>query len=169
VLSDAQAGQLRACARVLQAPARIVVTGPLPPSVADALRSGASPGVAVLTVAPDALKEVDGPIDVLVVGPTAPYSAAVDVLERWSARVVPGGTMFVVGAFAAPPLTAALLRTIGHSPGWRLFGRNGAVSEYTRADLTRGERVLDGIAHLAQLPSFARAIARRRVRGSRSA
>jgi hypothetical protein len=143
------------------------VTGPLPPDVPDALRVGAPGGVTVLTVAPDALDQVDGPIDVLVVGPSAPYSAAVDVLERWSARVVPGGTMFVVGAFAAPPLTAALLRTIGHSPGWRLFGRDGALSEYTRADLTRGERVLDGIAHVAQLPSFARALARRRVRASR--
>ncbi len=114
-------------------------------------------------MAPGALDRVDGPIDVLYVGGTGRYSASVEALERWGARVVPGGTMFVHGAFAAPPTTAALLRTVGSSSAWRYFGRDGELAEYTRADLTRGERVLDAIVQLAQLPAFARELARRRL------
>ena len=64
---------------------------------------------------------------------------------------MPGGLLFVHGAFAAPPLTAALLRTIGSSRAWRYYGRDGALAEYVRADLTHGERVLDAIAQVAQI------------------
>ena len=65
-------------------------------------------------------------------------------------------------AFATPPLTVALLRAIGVSRAWRYFGREGALAEYVRADLTHGERVLDALAQLAQLAYFTRRMARRR-------
>jgi hypothetical protein len=116
----------------------------------------------VLTVAADEVGRIEGSIDVLFIGPAGPYSLAVEMFQRWSGRLVPGGTLFVHGAFAAPPLTAALLRTIGSSRGWRYFDRDGALAEYVRADLSHGERVLDALAQAAQLPSFARGLARRR-------
>ena len=111
----------------------------------------------MLVVGEDEVKGVDGSIDVLFIGPTARYSAAVDLFQRWPGRVVPGGPLFIHGAFAAPALTAALLRTIGSSRAWRYFGRDGALAEYVHADLSHGERVLDAIAQAAQMPYFARA------------
>ncbi len=163
MLTPSQAQRLKACTRALDAPARVVVAGHGADSAVTALGAGAAEGVDVLAVAPDALDQVDGPIDVLFVARAGRYSAATEALERWGARVVPGGTMFVHGAFAAPPVTAALLRTVGSSPGWRYFGRDGALAEYTRADLTPGERTLNTVAQLAQLPAFARSLARRRL------
>ena len=111
----------------------------------------------------DEIKRVDGSIDVLFIGPTARYSVALDLFQRWPGRVVPGGTLFVYGAFASPALTTALLRTIGSSRAWRYFGREGALAEYVHAELSHGERVLDAIAQAAQMPYFARGLARRRA------
>lgn len=162
VLTITQSERLAACARVLDAPARIVMTGDVSPAARAAMTSGAGPGVEVLIVDPGEIKRVDGSIDVLFVGPTARYGVALDMLRRWPGRVVPGGVLFVHGAFAAPALTAALLRTIGSSRAWRYFGRDGALAEYVQADLSHGERVLDAIAQAAQMPSFARSLARGR-------
>lgn len=161
MLTSSQAETLRNCVRVLHSPSRVVATGHGAEEAAGAMREAAPDGVEVLVIAPGALESVDGPIDVLLIGSTGRYSVAVDAIEQWSARVVPAGTMFVLGAFQAPPLTGALLRTAGTSPGWRYFGRDGDLAEYTRANLTRGERVLDTIAQLAQLPRFARGAAAR--------
>jgi hypothetical protein len=161
VLTDAQADRLEACARVLRPPARIVLTGNVAPDALAAVRAGASPGVEVVVLSASEIAGIEGSIDVLFVGPASPYSAAAELFQHWPGRVVPGGTLFVYGAFALAPLTAALLRTIGSSRAWRYFGREGALAEYVRADLSHGERVLDAIAQAAQLPSFARRLARR--------
>ena len=160
----AQSERLRACARVLDAPARIVMTGEVADGAREAVLSGAGPGVEVLIVEPGEIKRLDGAIDVLFIGPAARYSVALDMFRRWPARVVPGGTLFVFGAFAAPAVTLALLRTIGSSRAWRYFSRDGALAEFVHAELSHGERVLDAIAQAAQLPSMARTMARRRVR-----
>jgi hypothetical protein len=168
VLNDAQAQRLTACARVLDAPARIVMTGNVSPEVLAAVRDGAGDGVEIVVLAASEVADVDGSVDMLFVGPSSPYSTAVEMLQRWPSRVVPGGTLFVHGAFALPPLTAALLRTVASSRSWRYFGRDGALAEYVRADLSHGERVLDAIAQAAQLPWFFRGLARRRLRSVRS-
>jgi len=163
VLSSAQADRLEACARVLDTPARVVMTGNVAPEAIAAIRRGASEGVEVLVVGTGEVAKIDGSIDVLFIGPAAPYGVAAELFARWPARVTPGGLLFVHGAFAAPPLTAALLRAIGSSRAWRYYGREGALAEYVRADLTHGERVLDTIAHVAQLAYFARRMARSRL------
>lgn len=163
VLTAAQSERLQACARVLDSPARIVMTGEVSPAARAAVMAGAGAGVEVLVVDAAEIKRVDGSIDVLFIGPAARYSAALDMLRRWPGRVVPGGILFVYGAFAAPALTAALLRTIGSSRAWRYFGREGALAEYVQADLSHGERVLDAIAQAAQIPAFARTMARSRA------
>jgi hypothetical protein len=163
VLTDAQTERLQACARVLHPPARVVLTGNVATDALAALRAGAMPGVDVLIVPASQIEGVEASIDVLFVGPASPYSAAVELFQRWPGRVVPGGTLFVHGAFTLAPLTAALLRTVGSSRAWRYFGREGALAEYVRADLSHGERVLDAFAQAAQLPWFARRLARRRA------
>ena len=166
VLSAPQLSLLKACTRVLIAPARVVMTGNVSPDAVEAIRGAASPGVEVLVVEPGEVARVDGSIDVLFIGPAAPYSIAAELFGRWAGRVAPGGLLFVHGAFAAPPLTAALLRTIGASRGWRYYGREGELAEYVRADLTHGERVLDAMAQVAQVVYFARRLARRRLRAN---
>lgn len=164
MLSAPQSDRLRACARVLDAPARIVLTGDVSAAVRSAVTAGARAGAGaeVLVVDPNEIKSVDGSIDVLFIGCVARYGAALAMLQQWPGRVVPGGTLFAYGAFTDPVLTAALLRTIGSSRTWRYFGRDGALAEYVQADLSHGERVLDAIAQAAQMPSFARSVARRR-------
>ena len=152
---------------MLDPPARVVMTGSVPPEALAAIRRGASPSVEVLVVGSGEVARLEGSIDVLFIGPAAPYSVAAELFARWPGRVAPGGLLFVHGAFAAPPLTAALLRAIGSSRAWRYYGREGALAEYVRADLTHGERVLDAIAQLAQLAYFARRQARRRLRHER--
>jgi hypothetical protein len=164
VLNDGQAQRLTACARVLDPPARIVMTGNVAPEVLAAVHAGAGDGVEIVVLAASEIADIDGSVDMLFVGPASPYSTAVEMLRRWPSRVVPGGTLFVHGAFALPPLTAALLRTVGSSRNWRYFGRDGALAEYVRADLSHGERVLDAIAQAAQMPWFVRGLARRRLR-----
>lgn len=149
---------------MLDAPARVVMTGSVPREALAAIERGASPGVEVLVLGTGELADVEGSIDLLFIGPAAPYSVAAELFARWPGRVAPGGLLFVHGAFAAPPLTAALLRAIGSSRAWRYFGRDGALAEYVRADLTHGERVLDALAQLAQLAYFGRRMARRRLR-----
>ena len=160
VLNDAQAERLAACARVLDPPARIVMTGRVEARALAAVTGAARPGVEVLALGANEVGRVDGSIDMLFIGPAARYGAAVETFQRWPGRVVPGGTLFVHGAFATPPLTTALVRTVGASRAWRYFGREGALAEYVRADLTIGERVLDVIAQLAQMPSFVRKLTR---------
>jgi hypothetical protein len=168
VFSSAQSDRLEACARVLDPPARVVMTGNVPPEAVAAIRRGASDGVEVLLVGTGEVARLEGSIDVLFIGPAAPYSVAAELFSRWPSRVAPGGLLFVYGAFAAPPVTAALLRSISSSRAWRYFGREGALSEFVRADLTHGERVLDAIAQLAQLAYFARRTARRRLARQRA-
>lgn len=164
MFSSAQADRLEACARVLDPPARVVMTGSVPDEALAAIRRGAGPDVEVLVVGTGEVAGIEGSIDLLFIGPAAPYSVAAELFSRWPGRVAPGGLLFVHGAFAAPPLTAALLRAIGFSRAWRYYDRDGAMAEYVRADLTHGERVLDAIAQLAQLAYFARRMARRRLR-----
>lgn len=148
---------------MLDPPARVVMTGHVTPAAVEAIRAGAAAGVEVLLVEPGAVARVDGSIDVLFIGPAARYSVAAELLRRWPMRVTPGGLLFVHGAFASPPLTAALLRTIGSSRAWRYYGRDRELAEYVRADLTHGERVLDALTQLAQVGYFARRVARRRL------
>jgi hypothetical protein len=138
------------------------------PEALAAMRAGAGSRVEIVVLGSREVADVDGSVDMLFVGPASPYSTAVELFQRWPIRVVPGGTLFVHGAFALPPLTAALLRTVASSRNWRYFGRDGALAEYVRADLSHGERVLDAIAQAAQLPWFVRGLARRRLRSVRS-
>ena len=168
MLTPSQSDRLEACARVLDAPGRIVMTGAVSAAARAAVAAGAGEGVEVLVVDEGEIKRVDGSIDVLFIGPTTRFSVALDLFQRWPARVVPGGTLFIYGAFASPALTTALLRTIGSSRAWRYFGREGALAEYVHAELSHGERVLDAIAQAAQIPYFARGLARRRAAKLRS-
>jgi predicted O-methyltransferase YrrM len=104
----------------------------------------------------EALEQVEGPIDLLYVDGAHRYGPAREDIERWGARVKPGGTMLVHDAFNAIGVTLAQLRVLLLSPGWAYRGRRGSLAEYRRAQLDARERALDALTQLAELPYFAR-------------
>ena len=148
---------------MLDPPARAVMTGNVSAAAVEAIRGQARPGVEVLVAEQGAVASIDGSIDLLYIGPAAPFTVAAELFARWPGRVAPGGLLFVHGAFSAAPVTAALVSAIGSSRAWRYYGREGDLAEYVRADLTHGERVLDAIAQVAQVRYFASRLARRRL------
>jgi hypothetical protein len=164
-LTSAQASRLSSCAAVLGPRARAVVVGPAGTAAAGVLRAALPPDAELHVVAPHdarngSAEAPEGPVDLLHITAGAGAATALADLERWGARVVPDGTLFVQGAFASIAQTVALARSVGPARGWRYAGRDGALAEYTRADLTPGERVIDGLAQAAQLPAMVRALAR---------
>ena len=107
----------------------------------------------------DALDAVQGEVDLLYVDGAHRYAPAREDLERWGARVAPGGRLLVHDAFSSVGVTLALWRCVIAGGGWRPHGRSGSLAEYERADLALGGRVLALLAGLAQLPYFARNLA----------
>lgn len=128
---------------------------------ARALTSAAPSGVVVSHLGAAEVHAVDGPVDVLYISAAGRYTESLQALQRWGSRVVPAGTM-LIDVSRSRAMTAALLRGAGMSPAWRYSGREGSLVEYTRADLARGARALDLVAHCALVPSLVMTLARRR-------
>jgi len=103
-----------------------------------------------------ALDAVQGPVDVLYVDGAHRYGPARSDIERWGARVKPGGTMLVHDSFNAVGVTLAQLRLLLLSSQWRYIGRSGSLAEYRREQLSRLEIAVNGLRQLAGLPYFAR-------------
>lgn len=103
-----------------------------------------------------ALGEVAGPVDLLYIDGAHRYRLARGDIERWGARVRPGGTMLIHDAFNAVGVMAAQLAVLVAAAGWRYVGRSGSLAEYRRADLAPGARARSAGAQLAQLPYFVR-------------
>jgi predicted O-methyltransferase YrrM len=104
----------------------------------------------------DALGAVDGPVDLLFVDGAHRYAPALDDLERWGARVAPGGTMLVHDAFSSIGVTLALGRTLFLGSDFAYTGRTGSLAEYRRAELRGTGRARNLLRQLRELPWFAR-------------
>ena len=100
----------------------------------------------------DALGAVAGEVDLLYVDGAHRYGPARADLDRWGARVRPGGTMLVHDAFSSVGVTLALLRGCLLSRSLRYVGRDGSLAEYRREPGGIGS----ALRQLAQLPWFAR-------------
>ena len=105
-----------------------------------------------------ALDAVDGPIDLLFIDGAHRYAPARDDIAGWGARLRPGGTLLLHDSFSAVGVTLAQARLLLLTSGFRFTGRQGTMSEYRREQLSPGDRALNAIRQLAQLPSFARNI-----------
>jgi predicted O-methyltransferase YrrM len=103
-----------------------------------------------------ALGEVDGPVDLLYVDGAHRYRPARDDIERWGARVAPGGSMLVHDAFNAIGVTLAQLRLLLFSTQWRYRGRRGSLAEYRREPLHTTGVTINALRQLAGLPYFVR-------------
>jgi predicted O-methyltransferase YrrM len=104
----------------------------------------------------DALDEVPGELDVLYVDGAHRYAPARDDIDRWGARVRPGGHMLVHDAFSSVGVTLAQLRLLVAGRRFRYLGRAGSLVDYRREDLDGRARVANAARQLAELPWFAR-------------
>jgi predicted O-methyltransferase YrrM len=107
----------------------------------------------------EALGDVEGEVALLYVDGAHRYAPARADLERWGARVAPGGTMLVHDAFSSLGVTLALVRALFGSGEWRYAGRARTLAEYRREPVRGRERRRNVVRQLAQLPWFARNLA----------
>ena len=104
----------------------------------------------------EALGDVQGQVDLLYVDGAHRFGPARDDIERWGARVRPGGAMLVHDGFSAIGVTLATLRLLVPGRRFRYAGRTGSLVEYERSDLGGRERLRNALRQLAELPWFAR-------------
>jgi hypothetical protein len=103
-----------------------------------------------------ALADVPGTIELLYIDGAHRYGPASADIERWGARVVPGGTMLVHDSFNAIGVTLAQLRLLLFSSQWRYRGRRGSLAEYRREPVSGSGRAQNVARQLAGLPYFVR-------------
>lgn len=104
----------------------------------------------------EALGEVDGAIDLLYIDGAHRYRFAKPDIERWGARVRPGGTMLIHDAYSAVGVMLAQLQLLFVGRRFRYVGRSGSLAEYRREDLAPRARLDNALAQAAALPYFVR-------------
>ena len=120
-------------------------------------RAGVDGGVRhVRGMSQDALDEVDGAVDLLYVDGAHRYRPARADVERWGARVAPGGTMLVHDAYNAVGVMLAQLRLLVPSARWRYVGRTRSLAEYRHEELDGAAQLRNALAQLRGLPWFMR-------------
>jgi predicted O-methyltransferase YrrM len=110
----------------------------------------------VRRISQDALSEVDREVALLYVDGAHRYRPARADIERWGARVAPGGTMLVHDAYNAVGVMLAQLRVLFASPTWRYVGRTRSLAEYRREHLSVKERLRNAARQLLDVPWFVR-------------
>lgn len=106
----------------------------------------------------EALEAVGGMVDLLFIDGAHRYGCVRADIERWGARVPPGGTMLLHDSFNAIGVTLAQLRTLLISADWRYCGRSGSLAEYRREVLPLRASLTSALRQLAQLGYFARSL-----------
>jgi predicted O-methyltransferase YrrM len=104
----------------------------------------------------DALGEVSDGIDLLYIDGAHRYRFAKPDIERWGARVTPGGTMLIHDSYSAVGVMLAQIRLLFAGARFRYLGRSGSLAEYRREDLGTRGRVDNALAQAAALPYFVR-------------
>ena len=104
----------------------------------------------------EALADVTEDIDVLYIDGAHRYAPAREDIERWGAKVRPGGILLIHDSFSSVGVTGALVSELFFGSGFRYLGRSESQARYRRERLTGGERVRNAGRQLAQLPWFAR-------------
>jgi predicted O-methyltransferase YrrM len=104
-----------------------------------------------------ALGDLDGEVDLLFIDGAHRYRPARDDIERWAARVRPGGTLLIHDAFNAIGVTAAQTRLLVFGSAFRYAGRTGSLAEYRREPLVgAAARGRNAGRQLAEAGYFAR-------------
>jgi predicted O-methyltransferase YrrM len=120
-------------------------------------RAGVDGGVRhVRRMSEEALAEVAGEVELLYVDGAHRYRPARADIERWGARVAPGGTMLVHDAYNAVGVMLAQLRVLVLSRDWRYVGRTRSLAEYRREELHGIAWMRNATRQLRGLPWFVR-------------
>jgi predicted O-methyltransferase YrrM len=106
----------------------------------------------------EALADVAGEIDLLYIDGAHRYSPASDDIDRWGARVRPGGSLLIHDAFNAIGVTAALLHHVVFGSNWLYLGRTGSLVQYRREPRHGVRRAANSAIQLVQLGYFGRMI-----------
>lgn len=104
----------------------------------------------------EALVDVPGQIDLLYIDGAHRFVPARDDIERWGAKVKPGGQLLIHDSFSSIGVTGALLVTLFFGPSFRYIGRSESMTHYRREHLGMKARVTNGLRQAASLPWFAR-------------
>jgi predicted O-methyltransferase YrrM len=107
----------------------------------------------------DALETVDGAIDLLYIDGAHRFRPAALDIERWGARVAPGGALLIHDAFSAVGVTLAIGRHLLAGGDFRYVGRTGSLAEYRREAPHGPARAATVVRQLAVLPWFGRNLA----------
>jgi hypothetical protein len=103
-----------------------------------------------------ALQAVDGEVDLLYIDGAHKLRPAGADIDRWGARVRPGGVMLIHDSFASVGVTLALMQRLFLSRSWAYEGRSSSMTQYRRADLGPAGTAGSLGRQLAELPWFAR-------------
>lgn len=104
----------------------------------------------------DATGDIPGLLDVVYIDGAHRYAPAKADIDRWGAKVAPGGTLLIHDSFSSIGVTLALLVTLVFGSEFRYIGRSGTMTEYRREALDARGRLLSAATQLAQLPYFVR-------------
>jgi len=104
----------------------------------------------------EALADVTEDVDVLYIDGAHRFAPAREDIERWGAKVRPGGILLIHDSFSSVGVTGALVSELFFGSGFRYLGRSESQARYRRERLTGGERVRNAGRQIAQLPWFAR-------------
>ncbi len=106
-----------------------------------------------------ALHDVQGAIQLLYVDGAHRYQPARGDIERWGARVAPGGAMLIHDSFNAIGVMLAQLRVLVFSRRWSYEGRAGSLAVYRREPLDAAAMAINASRQLIGLGYFARNMA----------
>ena len=103
-----------------------------------------------------ALDAVAGSVDLLYIDGAHRFRPAALDIDRWGARLAPGGALLIHDAFSSVGVTLAIGRHLLTGRRFRYLGRSGSLAEYRREDLRGPARAAAAGRQLAALPWFAR-------------
>jgi hypothetical protein len=107
----------------------------------------------------DATGDVPGSVELLYIDGAHRYHPAKADIERWGAKVAPGGTLLIHDTFSSVGVTLAIGATLLVGPRFRYIGRSGTMAEYRREDLDLADRAANAFRQLLELPYFVRNVA----------
>ena len=104
----------------------------------------------------DATADVPGSVELLYIDGAHRYHPAKADIERWGAKVAPGGTLLIHDTFSSVGVTLAIGATLLGGSRFRYIGRSGTMAEYRREDLDVADRAANAFRQLLELPYFVR-------------
>ena len=104
----------------------------------------------------EALAKVEGAAGVVYVDGAHRYTPARADIERWGARVRPGGTLLIHDAFSSIGVTLAIGRLLLLGSEFVYVGRTGSLAEYRREPVAGTARAANVLRQAVQLPWFLR-------------